>query len=110
MCARIQSDDETNSGDHSTKGVRKLRGLQSKWKRQRVTTNLAGENVSALQGLSDNTGVSMGRLLDQALDEFFLSIGLETERAIAPIDVEALRKIVRSTESDTDKTDADKAE
>jgi hypothetical protein len=39
-----------------------------------VTTNLAGENAATLEELANELGVPLGRVVDQALDQFFSSI------------------------------------
>jgi hypothetical protein len=67
----------------------------AEWKRERITTNMAGENISALQDLAAATGISMGRLLDQALEKFLIDAGVR-EREITPrIDLKHLRELLK---------------
>ena len=57
-----------------------------------MTTGLASENVAALRKLSEVLGIPMGRLLDQALENFLLEIGSTEKRTTPPVDLEYLRQ------------------
>jgi len=69
--------------------------LIRRWKRERVSTNLSGENAAALHALASELGVPLGRIIDQALDRFFLDIEVRTERSTPPYDAEHLKDTVR---------------
>ena len=60
------------------------------WRRKRVTTYLARDNYLALQKLSGETGIPMGRLVDQALDKLLMDLDLRDTPATAPIAEEHL--------------------
>lgn len=69
--------------------------LLSKWKRERVTTNLSGDNAACLQSLSSELGVPLGRIIDQALDEFFMSVGVRDSRSTTPYDKEHIKEMIQ---------------
>ena len=69
--------------------------LLKKWKRQRLTTYLAEENVSYLQALSKQTGVPLGRIMDQALDAFLKSIEARQDPVTPPIEEEHFKEAVK---------------
>jgi len=60
------------------------------WRRKRVTTYLARENYLDLQKLSGETGIPMGRLVDQALDKLLMDLHLRDTPATAPVSEEHL--------------------
>ncbi len=62
-----------------------------------MTTYLAEDNVMFLQQLAKNTGVPMGKLIDQALDGFFSEIA-GREPATTHADVEHLKRAGRRIE------------
>jgi hypothetical protein len=66
--------------------------LLSRWKRERVTTNLSGENAATLQEFSGELGVPLGRVVDQALDEFFQSVGVYKKPTVPPYDMDHLKQ------------------
>jgi len=63
-----------------------------KWKRTRVTTNLSGVNAATLEELSDDLGIPLGRVVDQALDDFFLKINVREGRTAPPYAVDHLQE------------------
>jgi len=65
------------------------------WRRRRMTTYLAEDNVMFLQQLAKNTGMPMGKLIDQALDNFFSDIA-EREPATTHADEGHLKKAGKS--------------
>jgi len=66
------------------------------WQRKRMTTYIAEQNLHELQMLAKATGISMGKLIDQALDDFFIGITKRESgtRATAPVDKEFLKDAV----------------
>lgn len=66
------------------------------WRRQRMTTYIAEQNLHELKELAKTTGISMGKLIDQALDDFFIEIEKRRteDRATAPADKEFLKSTV----------------
>jgi len=67
--------------------------MLKRWKRVRVTTNLSGENSAALEEVSGEMNLPLGRVVDQALDEYFDKIGARKERSAPPYDSEHLKEV-----------------
>lgn len=77
--------------------------LLKTWRRKRLTTYLAEENMLALQRLSEQSGVPMGRILDQALDEFFKKIELRSQDAkvVPPIAEDHFKDAAQASKTPT---------
>ncbi len=65
-----------------------------RWNRKRVTTYLSNVHMSKLRSLSDEAGVPMGKIIDQALDNFFTEIGLQEQPTGPSIDLKLLREAI----------------
>jgi len=70
------------------------------WRRKRLTTYLASENVAYLQALSNATGVPIGRILDQALDAFLKKIDARRDPVTPPIEESHFKDAVRRITGD----------
>jgi len=73
--------------------------LLKHWKRTRVTTNVSGENALVLQELSTELNVPIGRVIDQALDDFFLKINARDDRSATPYDTGHLTEAAKRVKS-----------
>ena len=59
--------------------------------RKKVTTYLEMAHFISLKQTSEALQIPMGRLLDQALNEYLLSLGIQSEPVALPIDKTAIR-------------------
>lgn len=86
--------------------------LLKRWKRARVTTNLSGENAAALEEVADEMNIPLGRVVDQALDDYFDRIGVRDERSAPPYDPSHLKvvgeRVRERLEAKLEKGSADK--
>ena len=69
--------------------------LLREWRRKRLTTYLAEDNVAYLQALSRQTGVPLGRIIDQALDVFLKKIEARKDPITPPIEEEHFKEAVK---------------
>ncbi len=60
--------------------------------RKKITTYLDADHFLSLKKVSEITQIPMGRLLDQALNDYLNTLGVQDEPATIPIDKEAMRK------------------
>lgn len=64
------------------------------WARKRLTTYLAEENIDFLQALADMSGVPIGRIMDQALDEFLGHLDKARKAVTPPVKLEHFQEAV----------------
>lgn len=69
--------------------------LLREWKRKRLTTYMAEDNVAYLQALSRQTGVPLGRIMDQALEVFLKNIEARKDPITPPIEEEHFKEAVK---------------
>ena len=73
---------------------------KSPWGRARLTTYIATEHIAALRTISEKTQIPMGRLVDQALDEYLKLIGWQDEPSVPPIDPKYISKRIQMGKAD----------
>jgi len=61
-------------------------------KRKKVTTSINLNHFISLKEASEILQIPMGGLIDQALNDFLASVGLQKKPAVIPIDKEAIRE------------------
>ena len=81
------------------KDVKEKKGIgEIKWKRQKLTTYVSLNHFVSLKEISNRTQIPMGRLIDQALNEYFTEIGFQDSPVVAPIDKDFLRELLAAKE------------
>lgn len=66
--------------------------------RKKLTTYLDADHFLSLKKVSEVTQIPMGRLLDQALNDYLKALGVQDEPATVPFDKESLRRKIRRAE------------
>lgn len=64
---------------------------------ERYTTYIDQDQLKTLKNLSDATRVNINRIIGQALDDFFVRIGIwqEEERAYIPLEKDYMEKLYK---------------
>jgi vacuolar-type H+-ATPase subunit I/STV1 len=75
------------------------------WKRRRITTYLASEHASVLKTLAERSSVPMGRLVDQALEEYFRSVGVSLPDPGEKVDIDKIRRALEESASSPEQED-----
>lgn len=79
------------------KKVRVEGGLGERtWGRDRVTTHLDKLHLASLRKVSELTQIPMGRLIDQALNMYFRTVGWRDEAAVPPIELSYIKKQIQA--------------
>lgn len=60
-------------------------GTSRTW-RGRITTTIDGTHLATLKHISEVTEIPVARIIDQALDRFFIELGIQEEAVCPPID------------------------
>jgi hypothetical protein len=73
------------------------RGVRTKilQERKKLTTYVDADHFVSLKEVSEATQIPMGRLLDQALNEYMASLGVQAEPAAIPIDKEIMKTKIK---------------
>jgi len=75
---------------------------ETRWSRQKVTTYIGLDHIVRLREISHATQIPIGRLIDQALDEYFQEIGYKESPSVPPVDKEYIRQRLEGHRTDED--------
>lgn len=64
------------------------------WVRKKLTTYVSGDHFVSLKRISAKTHIPVGRLIDQALNEYFELLGMAKQPAVPPIDKDYLKHVL----------------